>query len=132
MVPLRDPHPKKKELIDSLGAVNRFPSLSPVKTPNGRAGLRSPERSIIDLDKSARKKAHHTLYDKLMNDELESDDFLDKQDRALAESIIRLSRKEPNNRMSDRNYGSDVELEVDLTAVSKKAGALRRDTLKII
>lgn len=124
--PTRSPS-KKKELIDSLGAVNRFPSLSPVKTPNGRAGLRSPEkRSIIDLDKSARKKAHHTLYDKLMNDELESDDFLDKQDRALAESIIRLSRKEPNNRMSDRNYGSDVELEVDLTAVSKKGRRIKK------
>lgn len=124
--PTRSPS-KKKELIDSLGAVNRFPSLSPVKTPNGRAGLRSPEkRSIIDLDKSARKKAHHTLYDKLMNDELESDDFLDRQDRALAESIIRLSRKEPNNWMPDRNYGSDVELEVDLTAVSKKGRRIKK------
>lgn len=61
-----------------------------------------------------------------MNDELESDDFLDKQDRALAESIIRLSRKEPNNRMSDRNYGSDVELEVDLTAVSKKGRRIKK------
>ncbi|KAG5419049.1 ORC2 [Candida metapsilosis] len=118
--PTRSPS-KRKELIDLSTSASRFPSLSPAKTPNGRAGLRSPEkRSVVDLDKSARKKAHHTLYDKLMNDELDSDDFLDKQDRALAESIIRSSRKETNDEEVDRNYGSDVELELDLTTVTKK------------
>ncbi|KAI5952949.1 ORC2 [Candida margitis] len=126
--PTRSPS-KRKEIIDSLATASRIPILSPVKTPNGRAGLRSPEkRTNADLDKSARKKAHQTLYDKLMNDELDSDDFLDKQDRKLAENIIRSSRNEPANEDADadRNYGSDVELELDLTAVSKKGRRIKR------
>ncbi|KAI5967781.1 ORC2 [Candida theae] len=128
--PTRSPS-KRKELIDSLITCTRLPSLSPARTPNGRAGLRSPEkRSVVDLDMSARKKAHYTLYDKLMNDELDSDDFLDKQDRALAESIIRSSRKESIEEDSYRNYGSDVELELDLTTVTRKGRRIQKRYLE--
>lgn len=125
-IPTRSPT-KGREIIGSLNAVSRFPILSPVKTPNGRAGLRSPEkRNAVDLDQSAKRRAHYTLYDKLMNDELDSDDFLDKQDIALAENIIRLSRKKENEVNLAPNYGSDVEQEIDLTAVSKKGRRIRK------
>ncbi|KAK6458548.1 origin recognition complex subunit 2 [Scheffersomyces xylosifermentans] len=103
---------------------------SPTKTPNGRAGLRSPrKRPLDDLDKSARKRAvNNTLYSRLMEDP-EADDseetILDRQDAAIAEMIIKESRKgklvdEDDEESDSRAYGSDVELEEDLTVLRKR------------
>ena len=46
-----------------------------------------------------------------MDEYLDTDDYLDEQDRILADRIIKQSRGEPD----EVNYGSDVELEIDLT-----------------
>ncbi|EDK47042.1 conserved hypothetical protein [Lodderomyces elongisporus NRRL YB-4239] len=75
-------------------------------TPNGRSGLRSPEkRLIIDLDQSAKKRAKRTLYSRLMQEyEDSSENELAGQELKLAEKIL----DEYNV-----NYGSDVELEID-------------------
>jgi len=69
------------EVIGPLNA-SRF-SFSPVKTPpHGRAGLSSPEKRLVkDLDKSARKRANNSLYNRLMDEYLDTDDYLDEQDR---------------------------------------------------
>ncbi|WLF78581.1 Origin recognition complex subunit 2 [Lodderomyces elongisporus] len=105
--PLRSPSKKTREIINV--DLRRFSatSLSPVKTtPNGRSGLRSPEkRSIIDLDQSAKKRAKRTLYSRLMQEyEDSSENELAGQELKLAEKIL----DEYNV-----NYGSDVELEID-------------------
>ena len=53
--PFRSPTKRRIETLASPG-IPKF-KFSPVKTPNGRAGLASPEkRSMADLDKSARKE----------------------------------------------------------------------------
>lgn len=69
-------------------------SLSPLKTPNGRAGLASPRRrNPAELDASARKRASNT-YARLMEDEdVEDEDaLLKEQELQLAEQIIRESK----------------------------------------
>lgn len=67
---------------------------SPVKTPNGRAGLTSPrKRSMQELDASARKRASN-LYVRLMEvgDGEDEDGFLKEQELKLAEQILRESK----------------------------------------
>ncbi|KAK6204270.1 origin recognition complex subunit 2-domain-containing protein [Scheffersomyces amazonensis] len=93
--------------------------LSPVKTPNGRAGLISPQKRSMDaLNRSARKKA---VYARLMDEVNESDDepnnALVRQEMALADIIINKSR---NITEDSRGYGSDVEFEEDLTLNTPK------------
>lgn len=113
--PFRSPTKRRIETLVSPG-IPKF-KFSPVKTPNGRAGLASPEkRSMADLDKSARKRANTNLYNRLM-DEYDDDnnDFLDEQDRILAERIIKQSRGEQDNNLF--NYAPDVQVEIDLTKV---------------
>lgn len=108
--PFRSPTKQRMEVIGTVNA-SRF-SFSPVKTPNGRAGLLSPEkRSINDLDKSARKRAKNSIYNRIMDEYLHTDDYLNEKDRILADRIIKQSRGEQDY----VNYGSDVELEIDLT-----------------
>ena len=68
--------------------------LSPVKTPNGRAGLASPrKRSFQELNNSARKRSSRT-YSRLMEeDDVEDEDgFLRDLELQLAEEIIRESK----------------------------------------
>ena len=113
--PIRSP---SKRCIETF-ASPRFSKFrfSPVKTPNGRAGLASPEkRSMTDLDKSARKRANNSLYNRLMDEYNDGSDYLDEQDRILAERIIQESRGEQDSRLF--NYGVDVPLEIDLTKVA--------------
>ncbi|ABN66928.2 Origin recognition complex subunit 2 (Origin recognition complex protein 71 kDa subunit), partial [Scheffersomyces stipitis CBS 6054] len=98
--------------------------LSPIKTPNGRAGLRSPQkRSAEDIESSARKRAVRSLYFQLMDEGEDSNDdsVLDDQDKRIAESIIRESHGD-----EFRAYGSDVELEEDLTVRSPSMGRGKR------
>ncbi|KAK6464981.1 origin recognition complex subunit 2 [Scheffersomyces coipomensis] len=96
---------------------------SPVKTPNGRAGLISPvKRSSDAINRSARKRAvNSSMYSRLM-DELDNDDGSDPNDALtiqesnLADIIIKSSRDDGDF----RGYGSDVEFEEDLTLASGK------------
>ncbi|CAK9437663.1 uncharacterized protein LODBEIA_P20410 [Lodderomyces beijingensis] len=86
--------------------------LSPVKTPNGRSGMKSPEkRSMVELEQSARKRARNTVYKQLMQEYDSSDEFFEAQEEKLAARI--LERKEDQ---FQRNYGSDVEFEIDVAA----------------
>ncbi|RCK54671.1 Origin recognition complex subunit 2 [Candida viswanathii] len=115
--PFRSPSKRRLESLASPG-IPKF-KFSPVKTPNGRAGLASPEkRSAHDIDQSARKRANNSLYNRLMDEYDGGNDYLDEQDRILAERIIRESRGEVYD--NGVNYGMDVELEIDLTKVVPK------------
>lgn len=102
--------PGKRGII-RLGKMLDSVTLSPIRTPNGRAGLLSPKkRSLMELNNSARKRAvQSTIYSRLMDeyDDEDENDHLNRQDRNLAESILRNSRNEP----SGPAYGSDVEFE---------------------
>lgn len=85
-----------------------------IHTPKGRTGIPLPrKRSVIDLDKSARKRAHKTISSRIL-DEDSDDDELSQQDLRIADTIIKKSRGEETN-----PYGSDVEFEEDLTVVPK-------------
>ncbi|KAG2734561.1 hypothetical protein G9P44_002567 [Scheffersomyces stipitis] len=120
------------------GVINleyRERSLSPIKIPNGRAGLRSPQkRSAEDIESSARKRAVRSLYFQLMDEGEDSNDdsVLDDQDKRIAESIIRESRRNQKKQKTSldgdefRAYGSDVELEEDLTVRSPSMGRGKR------
>ncbi|KAG7664836.1 ORC2 [[Candida] subhashii] len=115
-----------------------------VRSPSGsgRAGLPSPEkRPSSELDKSARKRAINTsnLYRRSMDDDDEGDQdgILDRQERELAERIIRESRGEvvaaeededDDESEIERYYGSDVEFEEDLT--ERKAKRTRTKAVK--
>ncbi|CUM67029.1 uncharacterized protein PRCAT00004717001 [Priceomyces carsonii] len=118
--------PRKRGIIRST--TEKSMGTSPVKTPNGRAGLPSPEkRTIDDLNKSARKRAIGVTskYHSLMDEDLEYDsDYLNNQDRSLAEIIIKESRDESNG----FHYGSDVELEEDITESVRKRRNRRRES----
>ncbi|KAL6449859.1 ORC2 Origin recognition complex subunit 2 [Candida maltosa Xu316] len=106
--PIRSPSKRRIETITKSPIVRL--NFSPVKIPNGRAGLKSPEKRLAsDLDQSARKRANVTLHNEETYDE---DDYLNQQDRLLAERIIRQSRGEADDEI---NYGSDVEVAEDLT-----------------
>lgn len=118
--------PSKRGVIKLEKTADDIVLFSPVKTPNGRAGLPSPKkRTIAELDKSARKRAILTsgIYSKLMDDDLEenNNEYLDRQEISLAEAIIKESRDNKQEDVDEyfRAYGSDVELEEDLT-VNKK------------
>ncbi|ODV82464.1 ORC2-domain-containing protein [Suhomyces tanzawaensis NRRL Y-17324] len=103
-------------------------AFSPVKTPNGRAGQVSPRRRMAALNKSARKRAMKStsVYSRLMkedeDDEEDDDDILRQQDIRIAESILKQSRDE-----EFRAYGSDVELEEDISQPTKRR---RRETVR--
>ncbi|KAI5952267.1 ORC2 [Candida jiufengensis] len=127
--PFRSPL-KKDSLLNLVLSPTKKTILSPVKTPNGRAGLRSPEkRSTSDLDHSARKRANSTLYNKLMDDEDDFDELLNEQDRLLAERIIKASKTEVKEE-DEINYGSDVELEIDET--TKRGRRIKRKASIVI
>ncbi|KAI5960084.1 ORC2 [Candida pseudojiufengensis] len=126
--PFRSPS-KRDRILTLYDSPTKNTILSPIKTPNGRAGLRSPEkRSNTELDLSARKRANKTIYSRLMDDEYDGpEDILDEQDRIIAERIIKGSRNEKDIDQNDfRNYGSDVELEIDLTIKSKRGRSIKR------
>lgn len=118
--------PTKRGIIRHESNIINPIDLSPIKTPNGRAGLRSPKkRNTIDLNHSARKRAvKSSVYSKLLEAENQDigDEYLDQHDRSLAEAIIKASRDE-----EQKLYGSDVELEEDLTT-KKKRGRPRGST----
>ncbi|CAK7903920.1 origin recognition complex subunit 2 [[Candida] anglica] len=118
----RGESPMKRGIIKLEWEVESGPGTP--RTPNGRAGLRSPQkRSIMDLDQSARKRANQTSYSRLMDEDNSDDDqdALDRQDQSLAEAIIRQSRgAQSTEEDHSRAYGSDVESELDLTV--KKRG----------
>lgn len=116
--------PSKRGIIKLEKRADDTIGFSPVKTPNGRAGLSSPKkRSLFEVDKSARKRAVNTsgVYLRLMDEGVEEtgNDFLERQDITLAEAIIKESRGIETRDVKDegyfRAYGSDVELEEDLT-----------------
>ncbi|KAK7680668.1 hypothetical protein QCA50_016236 [Cerrena zonata] len=124
--------PRRELQEETNGSPAIFKAPSPVKTPNGRAGLPSPKRrGIFDLDKSARKRAFKSTsaYSQLMNDGTDDFDYLEEQDRELAGRIIRESKRAKVNDKDEeseegseeyiRAYGSDVELEEDLTEKPK-------------
>ncbi|CCH44304.1 Origin recognition complex subunit 2 [Wickerhamomyces ciferrii] len=87
------------ELSPSKKGILTLEGSSPIKTPNGRAG--SPRKQKLrraQQDQSARKRATKTLYQKLMEDDMdEDDDYFEGQDyeeeKRLAERIIEESRK---------------------------------------
>lgn len=84
----------KRGILKKLVSVG---GLSPSQKPNGRAGMRSPQkRSLPDLDKSARKRAYRAtnFYSRLMHEEdaEDDDDELNEQDEKLVNRIIRNSR----------------------------------------
>lgn len=115
--------PSKRGIIKLEKVSDDLVLFSPVKTPNGRAGLPSPKkRTVAELDKSARKRAILTsgIYSKLMDDDLEenNNEYLDRQELSLAEAIIKESRDNKQEEIDEyfRAYGSDVELEEDITA----------------
>lgn len=84
----------------------------PVKTPNGRAGLRLPDRrSDTDLDRLARRRAWRTYE--------ESDDELDDEDQRLADRIIRESKY---------SLGEDDEFETDDDDFEEELEPKRRRT----
>lgn len=125
--------PSKRGIIKLEKVADDIVLFSPVKTPNGRAGLPSPKkRTVAELDKSARKRAILTsgIYSKLMDDDLEenNNEYLDRQELSLAEEIIKESRNNKQEETDEyfRAYGSDVELEEDLTAQKKPKRRGRR------
>lgn len=124
--------PNKRGILNTYKTESR--EISPIKTPNGRAGLSSPKkRSLPDLDKSARKRAlKTTVSSRLMYEEYEEDTDIDEQDQRLARRIIKESRKAVTNDSDQddedfdseedyvRDYGSDVEFEEDISEKTKK------------
>lgn len=81
-------------------------SLSPVRTPNGRAGRLSPQkRTAIELNHSARKRANNSVYSRLMDDENDENDYLNNQDIYISEAIL----------LSKTAYGNHVEMEEDIS-----------------
>lgn len=125
--------PGKRGII-RLGNVT--PSLSPTKTPNGRAGLRSPlKRSMGELDQSARKRAFRfTKYARLMEEDQDEDasiDALDEQSRRLAEEIIRDSKAaDLDSDDSGEEYNphprSDIGLEEEYLSESRRTRSGRQ------
>lgn len=134
--------PSKRGIIKLQKLADENVVFSPVKTPNGRAGLPSPKkRTIYELDKSARKRAIPTtsVYSRLMDEDLDANDreYLDKQEISLAEAIIRESRSNNQEEKVEkeeeyfRAYGSDVELEEDLTIEKKPRGRAKKSRKEI-
>ncbi|RLV91475.1 Origin recognition complex subunit 2 [Spathaspora sp. JA1] len=102
-------------------------SLSPFRSPTpGRAGLKSPKkRTPIEYDNLARKRAmgNSRLFTRMVSAYNESDD---EEEGKLAERIIKESRGENVVVDDEKNYGSDVEFEEDLTETRR----MRRKTPK--
>lgn len=110
--------PKK----DSMFPRDSITGLSPVRTPKGRAGLRSPaRRSIQDLNNSAVKRAYRTKISAILaqEDADSSDDDFEDDDLAVADSIIRDSRRDSLEVLDqldvdfEPNYGEDVAHELE-------------------
>lgn len=106
----------KRGILNKLTLTNNT-IVSPNKIPNGRAGLRSPQkRSLPDLDKSARKRAYRStnFYSRLMHEEEEEEDELDEQDKKLVNRIIRNSRRKTKKKVeSEEDSDEDVKVEED-------------------
>lgn len=117
--------PSKRGVIKLESDVVSSKLLSPLRTPKGRAGLPSPQkRSSAELEGSARKRAVRTrASSKLLSDfdnEIEFEDPLELQDQRIADAIIgHRSQKEAASQTSSKPYGSDIELEEDLTEVKR-------------
>lgn len=101
--------PLKRGIIKTEPSYDSRLTLSPVKTPTGRAGLLSPpKRSQSEIDRSVRKRAKEsTILQRLLNEDSGSD-YLRDQDNYIANSILK---------DRDQAYGSDVELEEDISDV---------------
>lgn len=111
----------KRGILNKLTSVG---GLSPNKTPNGRAGMRSPQkRSLPDLDKSARKRAYRatSFYSRLMHEEdiEDEEDELNEQDEKLVNRIIKNSRtrrkvkQESPKEEGDQETDSDEEASIE-------------------
>lgn len=95
MSPSPSKSPGRRGIIKLEALVNNEVLISPFKTPNGRAGLPSPQkRSERELDQSAHKRASKA-YIRLMEEEdgPEDDLFLKQQELDLAEMIIEESKR---------------------------------------
>lgn len=97
---------------------------TPLRKPNGRAGLPSPEkRSADDLDRSARKRSSQAYARLMMEEEEDEDEFLKQEELELAEAIIRESKR----LAEEQSLELTAQPTPQLAAPKKKRGRPRKD-----
>lgn len=115
----KSPSKRKDGVIEGTPSRRRSTRSSPTKTgvsrgiitatplKNGRAGMVSPlKRSNTDLDRSARKRAITTSYNRMMESDSDSDY---DDDMSLAEKIIEASKKDGGAPILHESEGEDED-----------------------